>query len=92
MDSFDRNFSIFRVFFVLVFLFIIVGFLFKAKIVVGAMNGRKTLYEIDVNNFNQQETYMTKEYTRDKETGCIKFKDEFGITHVICNNYSITEY
>jgi len=42
--------------------------------------------------FKKNETYTTREYTRDKESGCIIFKDEIGIKHVVCNNYTITEY
>lgn len=62
----------------------------RAKLIMNA-NG-KTLYQIDVNNFNSHESYITTDYTRDKETGCITFKDEFGLKHVVCNSYSITEY
>lgn len=91
-DSFDKTFGFARIFFVIVFVLIIGMFFFRVSLITSARNEGKTIYEIKVNNFQEVETYMTKEYTRDKETGCISFKDEFGIKHTVCNNYSITEF
>lgn len=80
-------------FFFGVIVVLIVGMLiFKVTLVVNAKKSGKQVYEISVNKFNETETYMTSSYTRDKETGCIKFKDEFEITRIVCNNYTITEY
>lgn len=75
-----------------IFAIIVIGIMFKAYIIVDAKKSGKTIYEISVNSFNQNETYTTTEYTRDGESGCIIFKDEIGIKHVVCNNYTITEY
>ena len=82
--------TLFKGFFIFVLLLILGTIAIRAKMVMNA-NG-KTLYQIDVNNFNSHESYITTDYTRDKETGCITFKDEFGLKHVVCNSYSITEY
>ena len=78
--------TLFKGFFIFVLLLILGTIAIRAKMVMNA-NG-KTLYQIDVNNFNSHESYITTDYTRDKETGCITFKDEY----VVCNSYSITEY
>ena len=92
MDSFDRSFKFFRVIFVGVIIAIIGSFIFKVGLVTDAKRNNKTIYEIEVNNYNHVETYTTTSYERDKESDCIKFKDEFGMKHVVCNNYTITEY
>ena len=76
----------------LVFLLIIGMIFFRVNMVMDATKKGKTVYEVNVNTFKENEVYITTEYTRDKETGCIKFKDEFGIKHVVCNNYTITEF
>ena len=82
----------FKGFFALIFLFIIGMFVFKGVMIYNAKKSNKTVYEIQVNNFQQIESYFTSEYTKDKETGCITFKDEFGIKHIVCNNYTISQY
>lgn len=92
MNSFDKSFSFFKVMFVVVFIIIIGTFIFKIGLITDAKRNNKTVYQIEVNNFNNFESYTTTEYEKEEKTGCIKFKDEFGIKHVICNNYSITEY
>lgn len=92
MDSFDRGFGFYKFMFALVFLVIIGSVLLKVGLITDAKRSNKTIYQIDVNNFNNFESYTTTEYDKDMNSGCIKFKDEFGIKHVICNNYSITEY
>jgi hypothetical protein len=92
MDSFDRSSSLFKVMFVVVFIIIIGTFIFKIGLITDAKRNNKTVYQIEVNNFNNFESYTTTEYEKEEKTGCIKFKDEFGIKHVVCNNYSITEY
>lgn len=86
------NFRFFKVVFILILLTIIGLFIFKIQMIAEARKNGKPVYEINVNNFNQVETYITNEFTRDEKTGCIKFKDEFGLKHVVCNNYTITEY
>ena len=92
MDSFDRGFKFFRVIFIGMFLAIIGAFIFKIGLVTDAKRNNKTIYEIEVNNYNNVESYTTTSYEKDKESGCIKFKDEFGMKHIVCNNYTITEY
>lgn len=92
MNSFDRSFSLFKVMFVVVLIIIIGTFIFKVGLITDAKRNNKTIYQIEVNNFNNVESYTTTEYEKEEKTGCIKFKDEFGIKHVVCNNYSITEY
>jgi hypothetical protein len=92
MDSFDRMFSFTKFFIIFVFIIIIGGIIYKGVMVVNAKNNNQTVYEIDVNTYNSVESYTTTEYTKDEKTGCIKFKDEFGLKHTVCNNYSITEY
>lgn len=84
--------KMFKGFFALIFLFIIGMFVFKGVMIYNAKKSNKVLYEIQVNNFQQIESYFTSEYTKDKETGCITFKDEFGIKHIVCNNYTISQY
>lgn len=79
-------------FFILIVLLIVGMLIFRVSLVMNAKKNGKQLYEISVNKFNETETYVTNSYTRDKETGCIKFQDEFGITRIVCNNYTITEY
>jgi hypothetical protein len=92
MDSFDRSSSLFKVVFLVVLIIIIGSFIFKIGLITDAKRNNKTVYQIEVNNFNNFESYTTTEYEKEEKTGCIKFKDEFGIKHVVCNNYSITEY
>lgn len=74
------------------FLVIVGLFGFRVMMVTKATKDGKKVYEISVNNFQHMESYITNEYTRDEKTGCITFKDEFGLKHVVCNNYTITEY
>ena len=92
MDSFDRSFKFFKVIFVGVIIGVIGTFIFKIGLITDAKRNNKTVYQIEVNNFNHIESYTTTDYVRDKESDCIKFKDEFGMKHVVCNNYTITEY
>lgn len=92
MDSFDRSFNLFKIVFALVAVLIIGGLIFKVVMIVDAKQNDKPLYEVNVNTFNQVESYTTTSYTRDKQSGCIEFKDEFGIQHIVCNNYTITKY
>lgn len=78
--------------FVVIVVIILSMITLRIVVVTNAMKDGKTVYGINVNSFNSHESYITKEYTRDKMTGCVTFKDEFGITRVVCNNYTITEY
>jgi hypothetical protein len=91
-DSFDTMSSLIKVFFVIVITVIILSLLFRVNMVLDIKKNGKTIYQISVNKFNEVETYMTGEYTRDEKSGCISFKDEFGIKRIVCNNYTITEY
>jgi hypothetical protein len=59
-----------------------------------AISSGKTVYVIDVNKFNEIETYYTTEYTVDEKTKCITFKNMIGFSKnkTVCNSYTITEY
>jgi hypothetical protein len=87
-----RSFTIFNVVFVGVFMIIIGSLIFKGIFVSRAINSGKTLYQIDVNNYNNHEIYITDKYIVDQNTKCLSFKDEMGIKRIVCNNYTITEY
>ena len=91
-DSFDTMFGFFRVFFILAFIGVIAMFVLRGTLVYNAMKGGKTMYQIEVNSFNQHETYLTSEFTKDEKTGCLTFKDELGIKRIVCNQYTITQY
>lgn len=82
----------FRMFFGFILFLIITLIALRATMVFTAMKSGKTMYQIDVNNFNNPESYLTTSYEKDEKTGCIKFKDEFGVKHIVCNSYSITQY
>lgn len=72
---------------------IMVGmFSLRVYLVTNMLKEGKHFYSIKVNSYRSSETYITKEYERDKMTGCITFKDEFGMTQVVCNGYTITEF
>lgn len=88
----DRDFKFFNVIWVLFFVVFIGTIIFRIALVTNAINSDTPMYEISVNSFNRVETYITTEYERDQGSGCIRFKDEFGIKHIVCNNYTITEY
>lgn len=92
MNLFNGYTNFLKVFFVIMILIIIGGFVFKVGLITDAKKNDKTIYQIEVNNFNSHESYITTEYEKEEKSGCIKFKDEFGIKHIVCNNYSITEY
>lgn len=92
MRTFNRTFSFVRIFMTLVFILIIGTILFRGYLILDAKNNKKQIYEIQVNNFQRIESYFTTEYTKDEKTGCITFKDDLGIKHVVCNNYTISEY
>lgn len=92
MESFKRQFNFLRFTFVIVFIGIIGMFVFRILMISKARNDGKTIYEIQVNSFNHVENYATTDYVKDDNTGCIKFKDEFGIKRIVCNDYTITEY
>ena len=88
----NNNFGFFKVFFVLTFCLIIGMIIFKVAFISRAMNSGKTLYQIDVNTYKNNETYITEKYIVDPNSKCVSFKDEMGIKRVVCNNYTITEY
>lgn len=85
-------FALTRIIFVLAFILIIGFFGFRIFLISDAKKNDKPIYQIEVNNFNSPESYLTSEWEKDEKTGCIKFKDEFGIKHIVCNNYTIVEY
>jgi hypothetical protein len=88
-----RLFKIYPIVLFTIIIATIVGCLIlKINLITEAKKNNKTIYQIEVNNFNNFESYTTIEYEKEEKSGCIKFKDEFGIKHIVCNNYSITEY
>ena len=88
----SSEFKFFNAIFIFIVLIFIGTIVFKGYYFINAKNNNKKVYEIRVNNFNEIETYMTNDYTKEKESNCISFKDEIGIKRVVCNNYTITEY
>lgn len=82
----------FTFFFVAMISIMVILVTLKASIIFRAKNSGKTIYQIEVNSFNRLESYTTTDYVRDEKSGCITFKDEFGIKHIVCNNYTIAEY
>jgi hypothetical protein len=92
MNLNNGHFNPLKGFFVIIIVIIIGGFIFKVGLITEAKKNDKTIYQIEVNSFNSVESYTTTEYEKEEKSGCIKFKDEFGIKHIVCNNYSITEY
>lgn len=92
MGSFGRSFGFFKIVFVVIIGIILASFVFKIAMVVDAKGKGGKIYTIEVNTFNSVESYTTSEYERDDKSGCIRFKDEFGIKHTVCNSYTISEY
>lgn len=91
-NTFDSMSTMIKIFFGFVILVIIFTIGLRVNMVLDAKKTGKTVYEISVNKFNEVEIYITSDYTRDEKSGCISFKDEFGIKKIVCNNYTITEY
>ena len=87
-----NSFGFFKGFFVVIFLIFIGLLIFKGVFISRAISSGKTLYQIDVNNYKDMETYITEKYIVDPNTKCVSFKDEMGIKRIVCNNYTITEY
>lgn len=92
MDSFDKSFNFVKIIIGFVIFLMIGTIIFKVGLISNTKKNNKPLYEIEVNSFNHVETYITTDYVKEPTTGCIKFKDEFGIKRIVCNNYTITEY
>ena len=92
MGSFETQSTIIKFFIGIVAVLIIASFVYKINFITDAKRTNKPVYEIEVNTYNHIEIYTTTEYIRDQSTGCIRFKDAFGIKRVVCNNYTITEY
>ena len=92
MKSIEKTHSFITGITILLFTLIIGMFIFKGIMIYNAKKSNKPIYEININNLKQIEIYMTNEYTKDEKSGCITFKDEFGIKHIVCNNYTITQY
>lgn len=88
----NRSFKFVKVIFIGIMAIVVISFLLRMVMVAGVWGKGGKVYTIDVNTFNSVESYTTNGYERDDKSGCIRFKDEFGISHVVCNNYSITEY
>ncbi len=85
------NSGFFKFFFILVLAIIIGSIGYRLVMVSNAHSSGKHVYEITVQNYKQNESYMCSEFTKDS-TGCLLFKDEFGIKHTVCSNYTISEW
>ena len=96
MNSITTRFRVMNsfIFFIIVIVFFAaIGSVFYAGwFVYKGKSENRIIYIIDVNNFNGRQTHVTYDYEKDETTGCISFKDEFGIKRTICNNYSITQF
>jgi 3-dehydroquinate dehydratase len=92
MRRFEKTHSLVTGLTVIIFILMAGMFIFKGFMIYDAKKNNKPIYEVHVNNFQQIETYMTGEYSKDEKSGCITFRDEFGIKHIVCNNYTITQY
>ena len=79
-------------------MFIVLGVVVITSIVVRivmisrAKGDNNVAYHIQVNSYGTYESYVTKNYTKDRTTGCIEFIDELGLKRTVCNSYTITEY
>lgn len=91
-SSFDSGFGWFKLVFGFIVCLIAAAFIMRIVLINNAVSEGKSVYEIKVNTFNEYETYITNKYVKDKESGCITFKDEFGFKRTVCNNYTITQY
>jgi hypothetical protein len=81
-----------KVFFVFIACLIIFAIGFKLTYTYESFKSGQNVYQIKVNTFDRHESYMTNFFVIDSTSGCIKFKDEFGIKRIVCNNYTITEF
>jgi hypothetical protein len=86
------DFKIFNRIFIVMVILVIAMLVFRGALIFKSFTGNETIYQVNVNRYNDIETYLTNKYEKDEKTGCIKFKDEFGIKRIVCNNYTITEY
>lgn len=86
------TFKITKTFINLIFVIVFILIFYKIFLIVRAVGNSKPLYEINVNSYNQVETYITEKYIINPDTKCLSFKDEIGIKRTVCNNYTITEY
>ena len=87
-----NSFRFVKVIFIGILSIVAISFIFRIVMIAGVWGSGGKVYTIDVNTFNSVESYTASGYERDDKSGCIRFKDEFGISHVVCNNYTITEY
>ena len=92
MKTYDTTHSLIKMIMVFTIIAVIALVGSRAYFIYRGIKSKETLYQVNVNNFQTMETYLTREYTRDEKSGCITFKDGFGIKRIVCNNYTITEY
>ncbi len=83
-----------KMLFKFVFVIVIGIFIFHGVVIGSALLKGEKIYVIDVNKFNDIETYYTTEYTIDEKTKCITFKNLIGFSKkkTVCNDYTLTEY
>ncbi len=82
----------FKVVFIVMMVIVVALITFRASFIVNNIQKGEHVYYIEVNTFNQIETYVTTSYKLDSATRCLTFKDEFGFSKTVCNNYTITNY
>ena len=92
MKTYDRTHSWIKMIMVFTIIAVIGLVGSRTYFIYRGIKSNKTLYQVNVNNFQTMEIYLTREYTRDEKSGCITFDDEFGIKHIVCNNYTISQY
>ncbi len=89
--NFDRTFSIMKFIFIIVFLSVIGGALFRGFLIYTNFSNGNPVYEVKVPDYNDgYTTYLTTEYV--EENGCVTFVDEFKFQQKLCNNYNITRW
>ena len=81
----------FRIFFAMIFLFIVVAIGFRFMMVSRALSNGKAIYEITITGNERGEVHLATEIIK-QENGCIFFRDEFNREQTICGNYSVTKY
>lgn len=73
------------------FLLVIASIVFRGYLVYQNIHNNVKTYVITVPNYDGTvQSYMATSYTI--EDKCISFKDEFGFSNKVCNNFSITEW
>ena len=81
-----------KIMFIVLGLVVITSIIIRIVMVSRAKVDNNVAYLIAVNTYGSYESYVTKNYNKDRTTGCIEFIDELGLKRTVCNSYTITEY